>query len=51
MIKSSVTQMTLSSLQDWQRADFFQKEGTGTCHQEDRRKGRGFTGDGFQSFE
>lgn len=40
--------MTLSSLQDWQRADFFRRRGRVHVHQEDRRKGRGFTGDGFR---
>ena len=29
MIKSSVTQMMLSSLQDWQRAEFFSEGGDG----------------------
>ena len=30
---------------------FFRGRGRVNVHQEDCRKGRGFTGDGFQSFE
>ena len=58
MIKSSVTPMMLSYTDDVEQRTglaagrlFFRGRGRVHVHQEDCRKGRGFTGDGFQSFE